>query len=292
MKKTIVRLITAILAAALFITSVFAVSVSAATKPKSASSTATEKTIDYKKALQDLAEGIEARNKILEEDGTLPEAFKAEYDAVADYEGAKYGEGALLDFLADSCVISLKQIAARADLSDLTEEEQEELQPLIEFEIQTYMAAVDLLEEKFDLEIDDYELPVVEEDRKETQDKSDTRSSDKTSSKSKDSTKASKSDATVTNGMKNALRKADVYLQLTGFSYTGLIEQLEYEGFSTEEATYAADHCGADWKEEAVRKGETYLMLTGFSYSGMIEQLEYEGFTHEEAKYAADQLCD
>ena len=39
-------------------------------------------------------------------------------------------------------------------------------------------------------------------------------------------------------GEKNALAKAKSYLSLTGFSRTGLIEQLEFEKFSHEEAEY------------------------------------------------------
>lgn len=92
----------------------------------------------------------------------------------------------------------------------------------------------------------------------------------------------------VTEGMQNALSRAKSYLNYTAFSYTGLIEQLEYEGYTTEEATYAVDNCGADWYEQALEKAGDYLDYTSFSYSGLIEQLEYEGFTTEEATYAAD----
>ena len=63
----------------------------------------------------------------------------------------------------------------------------------------------------------------------------------------------------ATAGEKNALRKAHDYLAYTAFSYTGLIGQLEYEGFTTEEATYAVDNCGADWNEQAAKKAKEYL---------------------------------
>lgn len=86
----------------------------------------------------------------------------------------------------------------------------------------------------------------------------------------------------------NALKKASSYLSHTAFSYTGLIEQLEYEKFSTEDATYAADNCGADWDIQAEKKAESYLSHTAFSYDGLVEQLEYEGFTHEQAVHGAD----
>ena len=90
-------------------------------------------------------------------------------------------------------------------------------------------------------------------------------------------------------GQRNALRKADAYLSLTGFSYSGLIKQLKFEGYTTEEATYAADHCGADWNEQAAKKGAEYLNLNAFSREGLINQLKFEGFTQEQAEYAAAQ---
>lgn len=86
----------------------------------------------------------------------------------------------------------------------------------------------------------------------------------------------------------NALTKADKYLRYSSFSYSGLIAQLEYEGCTTEAATYAADNCGADWYEQAVETAADYLRYSAFSYSSLIDQLEYEGFTTEEATYAAD----
>lgn len=101
--------------------------------------------------------------------------------------------------------------------------------------------------------------------------------------------KAETSTANVSAGKKNALEQAYSYLNAMAFSYSGLIEQLEYEGYSTEEATYAVDNCGADWKEQAAKKAEEYLNSMSFSKSGLIEQLEYEGFTHEQAVYGADQ---
>lgn len=87
---------------------------------------------------------------------------------------------------------------------------------------------------------------------------------------------------------KNALNKAASYLSFSSFSHDGLIEQLEYEGFSNESSTYAADNCGADWNEQALKKAQSYLDMSSFSYSGLIEQLEYESFSTEQATYAVD----
>ena len=109
-----------------------------------------------------------------------------------------------------------------------------------------------------------------------------TGSEDTTNSDNKQGT----SDITV--GKKNALQKANDYLSYTAFSYSGLIEQLEFEGFSKEEATYGADNCGADWNEQAAKKAADYLSYTSFSKSSLIEQLEFEGFTKEQATYGAE----
>ena len=84
-------------------------------------------------------------------------------------------------------------------------------------------------------------------------------------------------------GQKNALETAKAYLDYMPFSYSGLIEQLEYEKYSTADAVYAADNCGADWDEQAKAAAANYLDVMSFSYSGLVEQLEYEGFTHEQA---------
>ena len=99
-------------------------------------------------------------------------------------------------------------------------------------------------------------------------------------------------DSTISTGERNALSKAKDYLLYTAFSYSGLIEQLEYEGFTHEEAVYGADHCGADWKEQAAKKAADYLEYSSFSRDGLIEQLEYVGFTHEEAEYGVAQSYD
>ena len=93
-----------------------------------------------------------------------------------------------------------------------------------------------------------------------------------------------------TMGEKNALKSAYQYLNYTAFSYTRLIEQLEYEGYSKEEATYGVDNCGADWNEQATKMAKQYIGYTSFSRSGLIEQLEYEGFTKEQAEYGANSV--
>mgnify|MGYP000937098731 CR=1 FL=1 len=94
----------------------------------------------------------------------------------------------------------------------------------------------------------------------------------------------------LTMGQKNALSKAKDYLDFAAFSRSGLIEQLEFEGFSNEDAAYAVDNCGADWNEQAAIKAQDYLDFSSFSRSGLIEQLEFEGFTTEQAEYGVKEV--
>jgi hypothetical protein len=85
----------------------------------------------------------------------------------------------------------------------------------------------------------------------------------------------------------NAVRAAEDYLDVSAFSRQGLIEQLEYSGFSTEDATFAVDQIAVDWNVQAAKAAEDYLDISGFSRSGLIEQLEYSGFTPAQAEYGA-----
>ena len=92
----------------------------------------------------------------------------------------------------------------------------------------------------------------------------------------------------LTSGQENALRSADSYISMSGFSRKGLIEQLEFEGYTTKDATFAVDHLDVNWSEQAARSAKSYLDMSPFSRQGLIEQLEFEGYTAEQAAYGAD----
>lgn len=89
----------------------------------------------------------------------------------------------------------------------------------------------------------------------------------------------------LTVGQENAISKAKSYLAYSGFSRTGLIEQLEYEGFSTEDSTFGADNAGADWNAECAEKAKSYMDYSAFSRDGLAEQLAYEGFQQTEIDF-------
>lgn len=88
-----------------------------------------------------------------------------------------------------------------------------------------------------------------------------------------------------TASQQNAKAMAADYLDSQSFSRTGLIGQLEYEGFSNADATWGVDALGVDWNEQAARMAADYLDSQPFSRSGLIDQLVYEGFTQAQAEY-------
>lgn len=96
--------------------------------------------------------------------------------------------------------------------------------------------------------------------------------------------------------MQNAIDSARSYVEMSGFSEAGLIEQLssEYgEGYPTDVATEAVESLDVDWRAEAVESAESYMDMSSFSRSGLIEQLtsEYgDGFTRSQAEYAVSEV--
>lgn len=56
--------------------------------------------------------------------------------------------------------------------------------------------------------------------------------------------------------MKQALGKTKDYLATMAFSYSGLKAQLEFDKFTSSQATYAVNSCGANWNEQAVKKAK------------------------------------
>ena len=101
-----------------------------------------------------------------------------------------------------------------------------------------------------------------------------------------------------TASQQQALISAQSYLDLgSGFSWQGLVDQLDspYGGqFSGADATWAANHSGADWNAQAVLAAKGYMNLgSGFSRSGLIDQLDSpygDKFTYAQAAYAAGQV--
>lgn len=94
----------------------------------------------------------------------------------------------------------------------------------------------------------------------------------------------------VTNSKTQASRTATSYLRYMAFSRSGLIRQLEFEGFSNEDATYGVDAQNADWNAQAAKMAASYLRSMSFSRSGLINQLIFEGFTQSQAEYGVNSV--
>ncbi|MHC3001399.1 Ltp family lipoprotein [Gordonia metallireducens] len=90
----------------------------------------------------------------------------------------------------------------------------------------------------------------------------------------------------------SAIAMARDYLEYTSFSKSGLVDQLEFEGFSYSDSSAAVDQLEADgevnWYVQAAKSARQYREYSPFSRQSLIEQLEFEGFTHEQAVYGAD----
>lgn len=99
----------------------------------------------------------------------------------------------------------------------------------------------------------------------------------------------------LTGPQKNAVRSANAYLSMTGFSRRGLIDQLSSpygDGYSRADATVAVDSLTVDWNAQAVRSASQYLEMMGFSCSGLIRQLSSDygdKYTRSEAEFGARQ---
>ena len=94
----------------------------------------------------------------------------------------------------------------------------------------------------------------------------------------------------LTVAQENAIGQAESYLDMGGFSESGLIQQLKFEGYSKKDATLAVQSVEVDWNEQAAIAAENYMNTSNFSRSGLIDQLEYEGFTSKQATHGADSV--
>lgn len=93
----------------------------------------------------------------------------------------------------------------------------------------------------------------------------------------------------LTRSQENAIRAAEDYLNYSAFSRQGLIDQLIYEDYSKQDATFAVNNVEVNWKEQAAQAAEDYLGYSSFSRQGLIDQLKYEGYTQEQAVYGVNQ---
>jgi len=94
----------------------------------------------------------------------------------------------------------------------------------------------------------------------------------------------------MTVSQQNAVRSAESFIRTMSFSRSGLINQLEFGGFSNADATFAVDNIVVDWYEQAARSAESFLRTMAFSRSSLINQLEFGGFTRSQAEHGANSV--
>jgi len=106
---------------------------------------------------------------------------------------------------------------------------------------------------------------------------------------------AGKLNPNFTGSQSNAVRSAEQYLSISGFSRDGLIRQLSSDagdGYEVSDATVAVDSLNVNWNEQAARSAKQYLEISGFSCNGLIEQLSSDAgdkYTVSQATYGAQQ---
>lgn len=92
---------------------------------------------------------------------------------------------------------------------------------------------------------------------------------------------------------KHAARSAQMYLDISGFSRVGLINQLSSkygDGYNVDDAAAAVDSLSVDWNIQAARSAAQYLEISGFSCNGLIQQLSSsagDNYTKSQAAYGA-----
>lgn len=98
----------------------------------------------------------------------------------------------------------------------------------------------------------------------------------------------SETNKSETIGQQNAIKSAQSYLSFSAFSRKGLIGQLEFEGYSNSDATYAVDSLNVNWNEQAAKSAAQYLEFSSFSRQGLIDQLVFEGYSTSEAEFGVN----
>lgn len=113
-------------------------------------------------------------------------------------------------------------------------------------------------------------------------------------------TKAPPPEPQLTRSQENAIGSALSYLETSGFSRKGLVDQLSSEygdNYKKADAEFAVEFLEkadqVDWNAEAVESAESYLETSNFSCDGLVDQLSSEygdQYTKKQAQYAAKKV--
>lgn len=99
---------------------------------------------------------------------------------------------------------------------------------------------------------------------------------------------AIRQDKSLTAEQKTAALLARSYLIGSAFSRSGLISQLQSEGYSFETVEAAIDILSIDWQVQAVKRAKLLTQYEDYTLESLQERLLDYDFTTEESEYAAD----
>ena len=85
-----------------------------------------------------------------------------------------------------------------------------------------------------------------------------------------------------------AVFSAEAYLDFAAFSESGLIDQLEFEGFTQSRPLLVSGLSRLTGVSRRRNRPSPIWTFSAFSRSGLIDQLLFEGFTESQATYGVD----
>lgn len=80
------------------------------------------------------------------------------------------------------------------------------------------------------------------------------------------------------------------YARRGSYSYEGMVERLN-SVFSYDDAVFAADYCGANWKKEALECAREAIGTNAYSCAGLKGHLVYKKYTEEQIQYALENIA-
>ena len=89
---------------------------------------------------------------------------------------------------------------------------------------------------------------------------------------------------------RQALKKAQSYINHMAFSEKDLRGQLQYHEFSTEAINYAMENIVVNYTDECVDKAQSYLDNLAMSEQDLRGQLQYHEFSNEDIEYAIEKV--
>ena len=88
--------------------------------------------------------------------------------------------------------------------------------------------------------------------------------------------------------VQEAMKTAKTYLGYIDYSYSGLVNQLELEGYSNTDAVKAVEMLGIDWNEQALKCANAYIVKSKMTKKEVKKQMKADGFTDSQIEYAIE----